>query len=454
MSPLVARDALFGGRTNACKLFAKVIKPGDKILYYDACSLYPLVMKYCSYPVGHPTVILKDFKNVSEYYGLIKCKVLPPRDLYHPLLPVRVDKKLMFPLCYTCTQKRIPNCNHDENQRSFIGTWVTEEVTKAVELGYQILEIYEVWHYEQKLKYDCKTKTGGLFSNYISTSQQYKQEASGFSDRIDTEQKKDEYIINYQEREDVTLRKDKIKYNGGLRSLEKLKLNNLWGKFAQNDNFPKVKYIDNVNEFYGLLTSKAIEVTHIDLAQNDRVRFQYKSEKDFVNPSPITNVVITAFTTAHARLKLYSYLEQLQEQVLYFDIDSVIFKYSEGMHCPEVGEYLGDLTSELGPGEHITTFCSTGPKSYAYTTNKGNKVCNIKGITLNCRNSLIINEETMYKLVYDAIDEVHVVYLQMINKVKKHWAIHYVSRKKVFRKVYEMRKVLPDLDTLPWGYTV
>ena len=114
----------------------------------------------------------------------------------------------------------------------------------------------------------------------------------------------------------------------------KLKLNNLWGKFAQNDNFPKVKYIDNANEFFAMLTSKAIEVTNIDLAHKDRVRLQYKMEKDFVNPSPFTNVVIATFTTAHARLKLYSYLEKLQEQVLFFYTDSVIFKYSDGMYCP------------------------------------------------------------------------------------------------------------------------
>ena len=85
-----ARYALFGGRTNACKLFAfaKVIKPGDMILYYDVCSLYPWVMKYCSYPAGHSTVILKDFKHVNGYYGVIKCKVSPSRNLYNRMVPV------------------------------------------------------------------------------------------------------------------------------------------------------------------------------------------------------------------------------------------------------------------------------------------------------------------------------------------------------------------------------
>ena len=395
--PLKCRDALFGGRTNACKHFAKVINPGDKILYYDVCSLYPWVMKYCSYPVGHPTVILKDFKPIDEYYGLIKCKVLPPTDLYHPLLPAKVDNKLMFPLCFTCAQKRIAKCNHNESQRCFIGTWITEEIQKAVQLGYTILEIYEIWHYDQKSLYNPETKIGGLFSEYISTFQGYKQEASGYPEHVNDEQKKDEFIRKYQQREGVTLRKEKIKYNSGLRSLEKLKLNNLWGKFAQNNNFPKVKYISKASEFYAILNSKALEVTHIDIAAKDRIGLSYKMKEDFVNSSKFTNVIIAAFTTAHARLKLYSYLEKLQRQVLYFDTDSVIFKYSDGMFCPPVGDYLGDLTSELGPGEFITTFCSTGPKSYAYTTNKGNKVCKVKGITLNFRNSLIINEETMYK---------------------------------------------------------
>ena len=97
---------LFGGRTNACKLFAKVDNNSDdQILYYDVCSLYPWVMKYCAYPLGHPNIILKDFKDVNDYFGLIKCKVLPPRQLYHPVLPVSVDKKRdVSTMLYLCSK--------------------------------------------------------------------------------------------------------------------------------------------------------------------------------------------------------------------------------------------------------------------------------------------------------------------------------------------------------------
>jgi hypothetical protein len=45
------------------------------------------------------------------------------------------------------------------------------------------------------------------------------------------------------------------------------------------------------------------------------MRYQYKEE--FVEESGRTNVVIAAYTTAQARLKLYSYLEQLGPRALY-----------------------------------------------------------------------------------------------------------------------------------------
>ena len=72
--------------------------------------------------------------------------------------------------------------------------------------------------------------------------------------------------------------------------------------------------------------------------------------------------MIAAFTTAHARLKLYSVLEQLDRRVLYFDTDSVIYVSKDGEWEPPTGSYLGELTDEP-EGGHITTFVSGGPKT-------------------------------------------------------------------------------------------
>ena len=87
------------------------------------------------------------------------------------------------------------------------------------------------------------------------------------------------------------------------------------------------------------------------------VELRYEYNENFVEPNAKTNVVIAAFTTAYARLKLYGVLDQLQERVLYYDTDSVIFVSKPDEPEPPLGPYLGQLTNELNGG-HITTFIS------------------------------------------------------------------------------------------------
>lgn len=58
VEPLEPRDAFFGGRTNAVKLYHQVDQSStEKIKYIDATSLYPWVNKTQEYSVGHPTII-------------------------------------------------------------------------------------------------------------------------------------------------------------------------------------------------------------------------------------------------------------------------------------------------------------------------------------------------------------------------------------------------------------
>ncbi|GBN74707.1 hypothetical protein AVEN_224458-1 [Araneus ventricosus] len=131
---LKPRDAFFGGRTNAIKLYHE-----GAAKYIDFTSLYPWCNKYCRYPLGHPTIITENFEDIQNYLGFVKCKILPPRGLYHPVLPFRQHGKLLFPLCHTCCESRQETlCEHSEEERELVGTWVTEEVKKAVEKGYKI----------------------------------------------------------------------------------------------------------------------------------------------------------------------------------------------------------------------------------------------------------------------------------------------------------------------------
>ena len=83
----------------------------------------------------------------------------------------------------------------------------------------------------------------------------------------------------------------------------------LIGKFAQKPNMSKVKLISEPKEYFDMLTSDQIYVTDASFVSDDVLEIRYENNDDFVEPNARTNVVIAAFTTAHARLKLYSVLE-------------------------------------------------------------------------------------------------------------------------------------------------
>lgn len=103
---------------------------------------FPLMFVSSSrYPVGHPVIVTKDFSDIANYFGIVKCTVLPPRKLYHPVLPYRAKEKLLFPLCRTCVEQNIAECNHSNEERSLTGTWVTEEVKEAVKMGYKVTKV-------------------------------------------------------------------------------------------------------------------------------------------------------------------------------------------------------------------------------------------------------------------------------------------------------------------------
>lgn len=177
-----------------------------------------------------------------------------------------------------------------------------------------------------------------------------------------TEGDRQKYIKLYNEKEGILLEYDKIKKNTGLRALAKLMLNSFWGKFGQRSNMCQVDIIDDPSVYFDKLTSDREEVTCVNYVSDEFVEMRWKCKEDFVDTNPKTNVVIAAYTTAQARLKLYSYLEYLGQRGLYADTDSVVFSTKPREAKPKLVDFLGDLTDEV-PGNSITTFMTTGPKT-------------------------------------------------------------------------------------------
>ncbi|KAK3106672.1 hypothetical protein FSP39_024929 [Pinctada imbricata] len=354
-------------------------------------------------------------------------------------------------------------CQHTDEERCFVGTWTTPELAKALEKEYQILKIYQVYHWPKTTQYDPTLREGGLFAKYINTFLKLKQESSGFPSWCKTMADCKKYVEQYFAHEGIQLDWDFIEKNKGLRALAKLCLNSLWGKLGQQNNMMSSRYFfkDQVDDFYQLLTDRTKVVQNLNIMNEETVHVSYVSSSEFSTVSTNTNINLATFTTAWARLKLYDVLDTLREDVLYHDTDSVIYPCRPGENKRPLGDYLGELTDEL-QGDFITIFVSGGPKNYAYRTSKGEeKVC-VKGFSLNFTNSRLINFAIIKALLmHENLEErseplnkrrkIDTLNNRKIFRDKAKNVIYNRPEKKMYRVVYTKRALdLSTMKTLPY----
>ncbi|KAL4084019.1 hypothetical protein QTP88_029335 [Uroleucon formosanum] len=202
-----------------------------------------------------------------------------------------------------------------------------------------------------------------------------------------------EYIKIIFHKLGILLDKDKIEDNPSRRAVAKLCLNSLWGKFGQRQNMKKTD----------------------------------------------------------ARLRLFEILDKLGRAVVYFNTDS-IFYIDNCVNKIKTGTTLGEWTDELGENVHITVWASKGPKSYYYKTNDNKHKTVIKEFTLNNQNLLKLNGKSMIKLIEQKNkDNIELEY----NQITRDTLTKNIVNKKVTKKFsfgYDKRIILPDYDTIPYGY--
>ena len=182
------------------------------------------------------------------------------------------------------------------------------------------------------------------------------------------------------------------------------------------------------------------------------VQMTYNFKDQFVNNSKNTNVYIACFTTSHARLMLYDKLDYLNEKVLYLYTDSIIYT-DDGTKNIETGDMLGDMTDEIS-GKGISSFASTGPKSYSFKYGDNEQKSAIKGFTLNHENSSILNHNSMSKIVQKQIRGLTIVNENKITRKNREIVNKYCE--KVFKFGHDKRVIRQidegHIDTLPYGY--
>jgi len=247
--------------------------------------------------------------------------------------------------------ERTDRCTHSHEQRTLTGTWCSPELQNAVALGYEIQYVYEVWHFDQT----CE----GLFQENVNTWLKIKQEASGWPSWVgDDETKRQQYLREYYEHEGIQLEYDKIEHNRGLRTLAKMMLNSMWGKFGQRLNKTQVQEFDDPQTFHRFLDTDTLDVRHVSVINDAMVEVHYQYQDEDIPVSPNLNIFVAAFTTCWARLRLYEALQLLDQRVLYYDTDSVVYLEEEDLPNPVLGDYLGEFTSELDDDDYIEEFVS------------------------------------------------------------------------------------------------
>lgn len=459
-TPIDPRDSVYGGRVEVFKLYHKVLESNEKIRYLDFTSLYPFVNKNFSYPKGHPKITFGeqckkiDLKNS---HGIIKCKILPPKKLFLPVLPVKLNGRLLFTLCNTCASKlNMSTCIHNDNERSICGTWVIAEVNKAISLNYSIIEIFEIW------TFDVVKGDNGLFTKYVNHFLKSKQECSDWPANCTSKLQKEAYIKSYEDHEGIALDSSKISDNPGLRNLSKLCLNSLWGKMIQGENYSQSKILHKEEDFFKIICDDSIEINDmVFFNENDSVLLEYKFKDNLNKPSPNINVIIGSFTTCYARLILFDLMYQLGERILYADTDSVIFIESDDSHPkPQVGSFLGELTDECqsyGEGAYIEEFVASGCKSYAlkiFSPRSNDYAYNIKskGITINSSTSDLVNFNSLKSMVCDENDcGYRIVTHTRFKRLKTLQIINQIESKNL-KFTYTKRICKDDLFTVPYGY--
>ncbi|XP_073233328.1 uncharacterized protein [Porites lutea] len=404
--PLNPRDSFFGGRTNGVRLHCVAVA-GEEIRYVEINSLYPYVKKTKTYPE-------------------------------------ELEKQWLT---------RTAVCTHTAEERCITGTWCTPELQKAVDLGYKILKIYEVWHFSENQRKE------GLFADYVNKWLKNKTEASSWPKNGTTEAAKSEYINAYYDREGVQLEPAKVAKNGGRKQVAKLMLNSFWGKFGEKPNKTQTFTVTSPAELYAIIEDAGNNIHDIRICTDDIVEIDVSKAVEEVIPSNKTNIFIPSFTTSWARLELYKYLELLKEQVLYFDTDSIIYLWRNGLPEVETGPFLGQMRDETA-GVPIQEFATGGPKNHTYMLQNGETECKIRGFTQDEQGRALLNFDSMKSHILAAIKNPGNAPQPIVVPVSVNMNTNRTTKKvclapkvKNYRLVFEKRVIqTKDCSSKPYGY--
>ena len=420
------QKAMLGGRVEVFQLHCKC-EPDEVIKALDVSGLYPWILMSCAFCTDHPERLTSDEERIfrsgthDEQRELLRAQVsgdvntinyflrvfvVAPRNLRVPLLPAKINGRLMFANCRSCAEELVSRaqdahiCEHTLRQRAFECHVHTHSLMLALDLGYRIVEYIDGERY---------TLTPNVFTEFIASCMKGKKIAE----------------------------KDG---NMGLRLCEKLKANSFWGYLAKRSDLPETVICDRKQLLKVLCDNSRRIVSAISLGTV--AKLELKTKKKFRKTQGNTSLINASMVTSYARCHLYKYLHLVPaDDLLYCDTDSVFYKMKRDAADPlkpfmigefnplppddPTSEYYDDIANLAGgledvlkqeyKGEdcEIREFVAAGPKEYGYkvflkeaeeNAEPAHVVCKCKGLTLKGKAFEEFNFQYLMDLVYQRND--------------------------------------------------
>jgi hypothetical protein len=440
------RDMFYGGRTEVFSPYINAdFYPDDDLQYHDVCSLYPYVCAFKTLPTGNPQHLcgkridknrILDLCHPDPYFGYVRAHVTPHSKCLIGLLPYRCPNsgRLEFPL------------------RPMTGSWGTEELRIAIENGYAVDEIYEVYHWDENERSDK------LLRGYVSYFLQMKQEAEGWvkmGASSETPSEEEQLEIQQQVFEQSgcigKIRPECVKKNPVKRQMAKLFLNSLWGKFCQKPNKDHFVVIHGYQQFASLWYDPSVDKSQFSFRHisNQTWKVKFSSYDSYAKTNPKYNIFLASKVTEEARCILHRQMLKVRlapydrftlraltfcfcvfmqigpERILYCDTDSIMFVYpKQGPRLEGVG--LGNWVNEY-PKDKIKRIFALAPKFYFMEFQDGETLLKSKGIQMTLANSKRIHAEglgmqlmeSLYPYYEDGVEERRPFkgYLEMSNMI-------------------------------------
>lgn len=402
------RDFFYGGRTEVFAGYADALKyPDMEILHHDVCSLYPYVCSWKELPIGIPNIYFNRSiekerlhpNHPDRYFGFARIRIKPNTKDLIAVLPQRIaiengpDK-----LVYDLLEKE--------------GCWHTELIYLAMERQYEVLDIYEVWHWP------TSQRSSTLMRGYMEFFLRMKQEAEGweklgkelFNKPVEeyTEEDKNSVadMIFNNNGGFARPRLDKVEKNPVLRQLAKIFLNCLWGKLCQKNASEYEKTIYGYKQYLEIMTNPLLDPESLKFRHvNGSVfKVRYKVMDTLQETNRFLNIPIAASVTAHAQVVLMRQMFVIgPERVLYCDTDSIMFFREKGASKLNRSG-LGNWEDEH-PGQVITRFWALAPKCYLMEIKSTEEVeyyLRCKGVRSNEENRKRTSFDKIHQLVEDA----------------------------------------------------